>query len=97
VALVVTAVALVAVLSSSSGKSTSPSGSGGAKPAKTKPAATKAKTTSRTKARRYTVKTGDTPSSIAESTGVPLDKLLELNPDVDPQALSPGQRLKLGP
>lgn len=46
-------------------------------------------------ARSYTVQPGDTPSGIAEKTGVPLDTLLELNPDVDPQLLSPGQRLKL--
>jgi LysM domain len=45
--------------------------------------------------RRYTVKPGDTPSSIAEKTGVPLDDLLRLNPDLDPQTLSPGQRLRL--
>ncbi len=46
-------------------------------------------------AERYTVKPGDTPSSIAEEAGIPLERLLELNPDIDPQALSPGQRLRL--
>jgi LysM repeat protein len=45
--------------------------------------------------RRYTVKPGDTPSSIAEETGVPLEDILRLNPDLDPQTLSPGQRIKL--
>jgi LysM repeat protein len=45
--------------------------------------------------RRYTVRPGDTPSAIAERTGVPLERILELNPDLDPQTLSPGQRLKL--
>ena len=45
--------------------------------------------------RRYRVKTGDTPSSIAEKTGVPLEEILRLNPDLDPQTLSPGQRIKL--
>ncbi len=45
--------------------------------------------------RRYTVRAGDTPSAIAERTGVPLETILELNPDLDPQTLSPGQRLKL--
>jgi LysM repeat protein len=45
--------------------------------------------------RRYTVKPGDTPSSIAEKTGVPLEEILRLNPDLDPQTLSPGQRIKL--
>ena len=45
--------------------------------------------------RRYTVKPGDTPSSIAEEAGVPLEDILRLNPDLDPQTLSPGQRIKL--
>jgi LysM repeat protein len=43
----------------------------------------------------YTVKPGDTPSGIAEKTGVPLTKLEELNPSLDPQALAPGTKLKL--
>jgi LysM repeat protein len=45
--------------------------------------------------RRYTVKEGDTPSSIAEETGVPLEDILRLNPDLDPQTLRPGQRIRL--
>jgi LysM repeat protein len=45
--------------------------------------------------RRYTVREGDTPSSIAEKTGVPLEDILRLNPDLDPQTLRPGQRIRL--
>jgi len=45
--------------------------------------------------RSYTVKAGDTPSGIAEKVNVPLDELLELNPDLDPQALAPGTKIKL--
>jgi LysM domain len=45
--------------------------------------------------RFYTVKPGDTPSGIAEETGVPLEELLRLNSDLDPQSLSPGTRLRL--
>jgi LysM repeat protein len=45
--------------------------------------------------RFYTVKIGDTPSAIAEKTGVPLSTIEELNPSLDPQALSPGERVKL--
>jgi LysM repeat protein len=45
--------------------------------------------------RRYRVKEGDTPSSIAEETGVPLEQILRLNPDIDPQTLRPGQRIRL--
>ena len=45
--------------------------------------------------RRYTVEAGDTPSGIAEEHGMSVEELLDLNPEVDPQALSPGQRLRL--
>ena len=43
----------------------------------------------------YTVKVGDTLGGIADKTGVPVEKLLELNPDLDPQALVSGQKVKL--
>ena len=45
--------------------------------------------------KRYTVKTGDTPSGIAEKVNVSLDQILELNPDLDPQTLTPGTQIKL--
>jgi LysM repeat protein len=45
--------------------------------------------------RSYTVKSGDTPSGIAEKVNVPLDEILELNPDLDPQTLTPGTKIKL--
>src|SRR5262245_35255498 len=45
--------------------------------------------------RRYRVKAGDTPTSISDKTGVPLEEILRLNPDLDPQTLSPGERIKL--
>ena len=43
------------------------------------------------------VKAGDTPSGIAEKTGVPLSQILELNPDLDDQTLTVGDKLKLRP
>jgi LysM repeat protein len=43
----------------------------------------------------YVVRSGDTLGGIAETTGVSVEKLQELNPNVDPQALTSGQRLKL--
>lgn len=43
----------------------------------------------------YRVKPGDSFAAIAEKTGVDVDTLAELNPDVDPRALQPGQKLKL--
>jgi LysM repeat protein len=45
--------------------------------------------------RNYVVKPGDSFGSIAERTGVPIAQLEQLNPDVDPQALVVGQRIKL--
>ncbi|MGN6662860.1 MAG: LysM peptidoglycan-binding domain-containing protein [Solirubrobacterales bacterium] len=49
----------------------------------------------RTKAKTYTVQTGDTLTAIAHKTGVPVAELLALNPEVDPQILIAGQTLKL--
>jgi LysM repeat protein len=43
----------------------------------------------------YVVKTGDTLGSIAEKTGIPVETLQELNPELDPQALVSGQKIKL--
>lgn len=43
----------------------------------------------------YTVQSGDVLSAIAERTGVPVERLLELNADLDPQVLRAGQRLRL--
>ena len=45
--------------------------------------------------RVYTVRRGECLSSIAARTGVPIERLQELNPSLDPQMLRPGQRLKL--
>jgi LysM repeat protein len=43
----------------------------------------------------YTVKTGDTLGGIAETVGVSVTRLQELNPDLDPQALVAGQKIRL--
>jgi LysM repeat protein len=61
-----------------------------------KPTAT-ATATAKPKRKRkvYVVKPGDTPSGIADKTGVSLEQLEEANPDLDPQLLAPGQRIKL--
>lgn len=97
-ALVATFLALFVVLAGGDGGSEEEQpADGGSRPAATTPAKTTKTTTKPSSSKRYTVKAGDTPSSIAEAAGIPLDRLLELNPDIDPQALSPGQKLKLGP
>ncbi|HEX5909838.1 MAG TPA: LysM domain-containing protein, partial [Thermoleophilaceae bacterium] len=43
----------------------------------------------------YSVKAGDNLGSIAEKTQVPVETLQELNPELDPQALVAGQKIKL--
>lgn len=43
----------------------------------------------------YTVQTGDTLGAIALKTGLSVEKLQELNPELDPQALVSGQKVKL--
>ncbi len=43
----------------------------------------------------YVVKNGDTLSAIAHETGVPVAAILRLNPEVDPQILISGEKLKL--
>ena len=74
--------------------------SGSSEKAKATPAASASATpTRKQKARkerkRYVVKAGDTPSGIAEKTGVPLSQILALNPDLDDQTLTVGDKLKL--
>lgn len=43
----------------------------------------------------YTVKLNDTLGLISEKTGVPVERLQTLNPELDPQNLVVGQRIKL--
>jgi LysM repeat protein len=43
----------------------------------------------------YVVQTGDTLTSIAHETGVPVAEIIALNPEVDPQILVAGEELKL--
>jgi LysM repeat protein len=45
--------------------------------------------------RFYTVKPGDNLAAIAQETGVPLEELRSLNPELDPQGLVSGQRVRL--
>ena len=43
----------------------------------------------------YVGQPGDTLSGIAEQTGVPIERLIRLNPDLDPQTLNSGETVKL--
>jgi LysM repeat protein len=102
VALVAFGIALLVVLSSSGGEdgSNTPSASERAKD-RDLGTSTKKKSKRRTSAdgslptKTYTVKTGDTLGSISEKTGIPVEKLQELNPQLDPQQLTSGQKIKL--
>jgi LysM repeat protein len=44
----------------------------------------------------YTIESGDTLGSIAEKYDTTVEALLTLNPDVDPNALQPGDRIRVG-
>jgi LysM repeat protein len=59
------------------------------------PTATTGTTTEKKKKRVYRVRRGDTLESIAAKFDTTVDDLLQLNPDVDPLALSPGQRIRV--
>jgi LysM repeat protein len=62
------------------------------------PAATERTTTAGRQQKRrstYTIKANDTLSGIAEATGTTVDRLQELNPELDPQGLVAGQKIKL--
>jgi LysM repeat protein len=43
----------------------------------------------------YTVKVGDTLAGIAQKTGITVEQLQERNPELDPQGLVSGQKIKL--
>lgn len=88
-ALVVAAVALAAVVSGSVGNDSGSS-------SKTQLGAEqKDKKKQRTKASSYVVESGDTLTSIAHKTGIPVAEIIALNPAVDPQILIAGEKLKL--
>lgn len=55
-------------------------------------------TTPRTKSARvtaYSVRDGDTLAGIADRFGTTVDRLMELNPGIDPQALRVGQPIRI--
>jgi peptidoglycan endopeptidase LytE len=51
--------------------------------------------TTTSKKKIYRVNAGDTLESIAAKFDTTVDDLLALNPDVDPLALSPGQKIRV--
>ncbi len=89
-ALAAAAVGVVIVVAAS--RPDSSGSSTGTRTTATQPARRRA---SRPRRRVYVVKAGDTLTVIADKTGVSLETIEQLNPDVDPQALQTGQRLVL--
>jgi LysM repeat protein len=89
-ALIGAVIVVVVVISSSSGGDSGSSGKGNGSGH-----AAKKHSQPKTKAASYTVQTGDTLTSIAHQTGVPVAEILKLNPEVDPQILIAGEKLKL--
>lgn len=43
----------------------------------------------------YKIEEGDTLSAIADETGVSVARIEDLNPGLDPQAITPGQEIRL--
>jgi LysM repeat protein len=87
IAVIALAAVVIAVLAGSLGGTDSDGGKGGKGGGKAK--------TERTDEKFYTVEPGDSLTSISNKTGVGVNKLSQLNPELDPQALISGQRVKL--
>ena len=101
-ALIAVIVALVMIVNGSGNSSSSSSTTDTGTPATATTTATTTSTASKTSttkaaagAKTYTVQVGDTFGGIADKTGVPLERLQELNPAVDAHAMTVGQKLKL--
>jgi LysM repeat protein len=88
-ALVAVAIVVIVVISNTLDEPNSGGGGrqGGNPPARTQPQEQGPAT--------YVIQPGDTLETIAEETGVSVDRLLTLNPGIDPQALPSGAELNL--
>ena len=90
IALAVGFVAVIVVISSAGG-----GGSGGSGDRASTSKAAHRTHRPKTTAAAYVVQTGDTLTSIAHRTGVSVARIQRLNPEVDPQILIAGEKLKL--
>jgi LysM repeat protein len=93
-ALVLAAGAIIFAVSSETGGSDGSAGKGGAA-GKAKGAGSNGGSQQKPDRKVYEVQEGDTLTMIAAENGVSVERIEELNPDLDPQALIPGQELKL--
>jgi LysM repeat protein len=94
-ALAVCAVAVLVVIGSSIGDGDSSSSGGSVSETAARQATGTATSPQPRQPASYTIESGDTLGGIAEQTGVPVETLQQLNPELDPQALIAGQRIKL--
>jgi LysM repeat protein len=98
IALIAFAIALYSVVKDSSAPAGGNSGAEttqDATPTATKSKSSKKSSSAKKKRKSYTVKSGDTLSAIAEKTKVSQETILDLNPDLDPSTLAPGQKIRL--
>jgi LysM repeat protein len=61
------------------------------------PAGATGTTTPGQRAKTYTVQTGDFLSTVSEKTGVPVERLRELNPGLDANSMTVGEKIRLAP
>jgi LysM repeat protein len=93
-ALLLAAAAVLVVIQATTGDEDS----GGDKPTSTAtdgPAKTDTTAPARPRRPSYTVKLNDTLGLISEKTGVSVERIQALNPELDPQNLIVGQKIKL--
>lgn len=93
-ALVVTLVAVAIVVSNSTGNDDNGDGGSANRTAEPRPRQEE-RQQRRPQRTFYRVRLNDTLSLIAEQTGVPVEQLEALNPDLDAQNLIVGQRIRL--
>jgi LysM repeat protein len=101
-ALVVVTIAFLAIVAGSGDSGSSPASTGTdsttvtqASSAKTKSSTTRSSADTDVNPKSYVVRVGDNLSTIADKTGVALETLQELNPDVDPHTMTAGQKIRL--
>jgi LysM repeat protein len=101
-ALIAVLVAFMAIVSGSGGGGTTTTTDQSSNTTASQTSSSATKTGSKTKKKpvkdskkTYTIQAGDTLGGIAAKTGVPLSRIEELNPSVDPHAMTTGQEIRL--
>jgi hypothetical protein len=95
VALVLAVVSVGWVVAATTGSGDDNGGDNANRPAEPRPRQDGRQQRQRPQRTFYRVRLNDTLGLIAEQTGVPVERLEELNPELDPQNLIVGQRIRL--